>query len=411
MKIGSHKLVIYSFTSLFISDALEYIAGTQIINFNPVFIAAFLKIVSLYCLIVYRNRNNWKKEIPKPAVRLFRLLIFWNIVTIIRGAIAAQDYWDWRFLWLSSFFFFCIPYAMIIGVMFYSNAHLSRFILKKIYTYALVTIPLSALGLLLYARVMISVWFYILLGVFLNKKWRLLIIAAGFFAIITGFEIRANVLRIAMAVVLMVLYYLKPIIKTGWLKIVCFLFFLSPFVFLSLGVSNQFNIFQPFDEDEDFVIVDGGKESSNLAADTRTKIYVEVFSTMQETGSWIWGGGATAKYKSVIVISENNDGGRYGSEVGFLNTLLYSGIIGVMFYFLILVFAAYFGLYQSNNFFCKMLAIFLAFRWNLFFVEDITKYDMNFYFLWIAIGICFSNQFRNLTDLHIKNWVTKFVQA
>lgn len=412
MKIGLRKLVIYSFTTLLIADSLDYLAGVQAINFNPAFVTASLKIVSLYCLFVYQRKNNWKKEIPKPAVNLFTWLIFWNAVTVIRGALSARDYWDWRFLGLSSFFYFFIPYAMVIGVMFYSNAHLFKWILKKVYVYSFVALPLTLFGFLLYSRIIISVWMYILLSVYLKKSWRLIILFAGFCSIITGYEIRANVLRIGVAVLLMMIYFLRRFISAAWLKILCGLLLMAPFILIFLGFTGKFNVFQPFeDNDEIFVVGEGEKASTNLAQDTRTGLYQEIFASIHDNVSLVFGGGATAKYESRIIIEANNDRGRYRSEVGFLNTILYSGIVGVVLYFLILCYAAYYALNRSNNFFSKILAVFLAFRWVLFFVEDITMYDMNFYFLWIAIGICFSNQFRNQTDYQIKGWVTRYVQG
>ncbi|MFT3703313.1 MAG: hypothetical protein QM802_13130 [Agriterribacter sp.] len=407
------KLVTYSFTTLLISDALEYLASTAVMSFNPVYVAAFLKAISLYCLFSYNRKVKWKNEIPKPVLNIFRCLLFWNVITIIRGALSAQDYWDWRYLGLSSFFYFLIPYAMVVGILFFNNLHLFKFILKKVYVYSFLLLPLSFFGLLLYSRVIISVCMYILLSVYLKRSWRLAILFAAFCSVITGFEIRANVLRIAIAVILMGLYFIRRVVKLGILRIVCVIFLIAPFVFLSLGISDQFNIFQPFDDnDETYVIGEGDGTSSNLVADTRTLLYQEVFSSMLNNNiSLFFGGGATAKYQSRIIVEANEDRGRYRSEVGFLNTLLYSGIIGVLLYFLILVSAAFYALNRSNNFFVKLLGIFVATRWVLFFIEDITLYDMNFYFLWIAIGMCFSTRFRNVTDHDIKNIVVKYIQA
>jgi hypothetical protein len=71
--------------------------------------------------------------------------------------------------------------------------------------------------------------------------------------------------------------------------------------------------------------------------------------------------------------------------------------------------AAHYAINYSNNFLSKILGVFVAFRWVVFFIEDITKYDINFYFLWIAIGMCFSTQFRMQTDDDLKKWLIKNV--
>ena len=373
------------------------------------FVTAILKVISLYSLIFYIRKCDWKNQIPLRALRIFKGLILWNILIIARGVLNAKDYWDWRFLGLSSFFYFLIPYAMVIGIMFFSNAPFFRFAYKKAYVYATVLIPFTFMGMFLYGKAVISVWFYLLLSIYIPKRRRLLIFTTALLALVTCYEVRANVLRIIVALCLFSAYYFRRFIRISYLKIVCFLLFITPLIFLSLGVTGYYNIFQPFDEDEQFVISEGGKESSNLIQDTRTGLYVEVLSSVMENKTLLFGGGATEKYKSDLFITIDDGRGRYGAEVGFLNTLLYAGILGVLLYFIILITACYYAINYSNSFLSKMLGVFIAFRWVLFFIEDITKYDLNFYFLWIAIGMCFSTQFRMQTDDDLKKWLLKNV--
>ena len=191
------------------------------------------------------------------------------------------------------------------------------------------------------------------------------------------------------------------------MKSACLVCFIIPPIFLVLGITNQYNIFKPTDDIDKYAIAyDNGMES-NLATDTRTFLYQEVFSSMQENHSFIFGEGAAAKYKTEYfddMGAQNN--ARYGAEVGFLNTLLYSGVIGILSYALVLFSAVYYGVARSNNFFCKMLALFLAFRWIVFFIEDFTVYDSNYYFLWLSAGLCLSKEFRALTDADIKQYFT-----
>lgn len=412
MNSKQSRLAVISFLTILIPDILEYIAGGGVLPFNPAIFTAILRFVSVYCLIVYVRNTNWKRQVPKYAVKLLSVLIVWNIITIIRGAFNANMYYDWRFLFLSSLFYFLIPLSAIIGITILFNGTLLRVIITKVYPYALFLLPLSALHLLAYARTVISVWFFVMLSIYIKNKWRILILITAFLSMITAFEIRANFLRVAIAVLLFGLNMFRGVIRLVWLKIACFLLFLAPFILLYLGIAGTFNVFQPFDDEEDvFVIDQGGKESSNLVADTRTGLYVEVLNSVVADNILLFGGGATAKYKSDTFVLTDNMTERYGAEVGFLNTLLYSGLIGVLLYFFVLIYAAYLGLSKSNNFFCKIIAVFLAFRWVLFFIEDITKYDMNFYFLWVAVGVCFSNQFRNLSDEQIKIWTAKYIFA
>jgi hypothetical protein len=177
-------------------------------------------------------------------------------------------------------------------------------------------------------------------------------------------------------------------------------FFITPFLLLFLGVSGNFNVFQPFEADDTSLVVSSQGTEENLITDTRTFLYYEVFTSMNDHNSFIWGEGAAGKYTSNFF----NGIDRYGAEVGFLNILLYSGIIGVTIYFVVLVTACFYGIYRSRNTLSKLLSIFIAFRWVLLFAEDITQYDMNFYFMWIIIGLCLSKQFRQMTDRDIKQY-------
>lgn len=409
MRLEPQRLVNISFFTILIPDILDYVAGEEAISYNPVYVNAGLRFICLCCLVAYSRKVLWKKQIPKGASNLLAWFFIWNIIIVIKGIKNAGGYYDWRFLLLSSFFNFCIPLAVIIGIMVLQNAQLFKVIIKKVFVFVLPLVTLNAIQVFAYARATISVWMFVLMGAYIKNKWRILILFTAFLALITGYEIRANFLRIAVALALFFFFQFRRAIKTVWLKSVCFVLFLLPFIFLYLGITNIFNVFQPFDDGEEFVVNDGGKESSNLIADTRTGLYIEVFNSVLADKTLIFGGGATAKYKTEYFDLSDDATGRYGAEVGFLNTLLYSGIIGVVLYMLVLMYASYLALNKSNNFFCKMLALFLAFRWVLFFIEDLMKFDINFYFLWIAIGMCFSNQFRILTDSQIKMWISKYV--
>jgi len=55
------------------------------------------------------------------------------------------------------------------------------------------------------------------------------------------------------------------------------------------------------------------------------------------------------------------------------------------------------------------MAVFLAFRWVVFFAEDITLYNVNFYFLWIGVGVCLSKEMRKLTDNDIRKWFANMI--
>ena len=168
------------------------------------------------------------------------------------------------------------------------------------------------------------------------------------------------------------------------------LVFVAPLVLLYLGVSGIYNIFSKASENDGYV-VEAHKanigEDESLTADTRTFIYIEVFKTLNADDSWLVGEGAVGKYKTESFDNLATRNERFGSEVGVLNTILYSGIVGVLLYALLLFIVSHNAIYHSNNWLSKMMGLVIMSRWVLFFLEEFTQFDLNFYFLWIIIGL------------------------
>lgn len=54
---------------------------------------------------------------------------------------------------------------------------------------------------------------------------------------------------------------------------------------------------------------------------------------------------------------------------------------------------------------CSDYRLYVAFRWTFAWIEDFSKFDLNYLFLWIMVGICFSPLYRNMTDEDFKLWV------
>ncbi len=403
------QLIILSFVCTLLADFVEYMAVSMQLSIEPTYIIAAMKLVSLASVLYIASKTNWKKEIPRASGTLFAIYIGWNIITIIRGVGTADNYWDWKHLVLDTSFSLLIPYVLIAGVLTAYSRDLFRLIITKFFLFGFLIIPLTLkfdVNHELYGRtIALAACFFILLSPYMKLKWRLLTFVVAATSVVLAFDFRTNLLRIGVATLLFGYYYLRNYLPRMLPKVACSLLFLAPLVFLFLGITDRFDIFNPTDDIEKYdYAYDNGSEK-NVVADTRTFLYQEVFASMQSKNSFVFGEGGNGTYKTEF-FEENTDynKGRYGAEAGFLNTLLYSGIIGVLLYGAMLFAAAYYAISDSNNFLCKMLAIFLAFRWLLSFVEDIPKYDGNYYFIWIAVGLCLSKKFRAMTDADIRQY-------
>ena len=106
----------------------------------------------------------------------------------------------------------------------------------------------------------------------------------------------------------------------------------------------------------------------------------------------------------------NGRGERLGSEVSILNVFTWTGLIGVVLYFLIFYQASYLAINQSNNIFSQLLGLFIAFRWAYAWVEDFNNFNLFYFMLWLMIGLCFSIAFRKMSNSEVERWIRSVFQ-
>ena len=96
---------------------------------------------------------------------------------------------------------------------------------------------------------------------------------------------------------------------------------------------------------------------------------------------------------------------RNANEVSILNYFTWLGTVGVLLIFILFYQASYLAVNQSNNIFSKIIGLFIAFRWSYGWVEDINNFYIQYLFLWLFIGFCYSESFRQMTNSEMKHWV------
>ena len=332
------------------------------------------------------------------------ILLSWNILTIFRGVILAENYWDWKTLIFTNTPALLIPSIALLGYKIFAIKDLLLFIRKKYFV--LIFLLLIVVGL---PTKIIYLWtplyFFILVYRYLPVRQRYLIFILSIYLFSADFSARSSLIRITIAILLCLSFWwisrhLRLISNIH--KILCVL----PFILLFLGLSGTFNVFDMdsyIDTKMEVKNAEGRKE--DLIADTRTGLYVECLSSMDKKNTFLFGEGGCGKYHSKIFKNGLIGANRYASEVGALNTLLYSGIIGLLLYWLVFVFASYKAINDSENILSKLLGLFIIFRWDFFFVEEFTSFSTNFFFLWLMIGMCLTPQFRYMTDEEICGWL------
>ena len=397
--MNTKKLTLSIVVLFVVADALHYVSGTGLSDTYLTPISSLSKYLALFIIIYITSKSKLKEGIPRSIVNIYRLLMMWNIFTIIYGVFTVRSYWDWKVLFLSSSLFLLVPLAFFLGknVMLFRQTFF--FFIKYVCYYGFLLIPIGFVtNEELYARIVIPISFFIVCIPYLKYKHKLLVLVVASTSVLSILDFRANIIKISVSFLALGTFYLRVVSSKIVYRCAHAFMFLLPIVLLLMAAFGGFNIFEQLQKNEGYTIKTKISETSNLTADTRTFLYVEVFQTMNENGTWLFGGGAVAKYKSIYFTELVTGNMRYGTEVGFLNTLLNSGLIGILFYFLILLVSSYYAIYKSNNNLCKMMGLLIASRWILFFLEELTQFDLNLYFLWLIIGVVSTNKFRSFTD-------------
>ena len=398
------KQIFFTLFSLLIVDSFRWISIVGFLNLeSSTYISIFLIYISIYFLIKIALNSNWKIETPKTIQNLIKLWIGINTINFIRGLFLAKYYWDYKFLFFSALTFSLISLVFFIGSNVQKAFIVFKFVLKYLFPFGFLLIPLTFVtNEELYSRIMIPISLFILFIPFVKFKHKVLIVVVTVTSILMVISFRSNIIKIAFSVLLLFVYYFN--INYRLIRILNLSLFIIPLILLSTAIFGTFNIFTDISDSKKFDLQTNAN-GETLGTDSRTFLYVEVLQSINKSGNYIFGSGMATGYESIAIDVSNgtNNNKRYASEVGILNILMQSGLIGVVIYFLVLFKVSFTAISQSSNMLSKILGLYIAFRWLLSFIEEFTQYDLNFYFFWLAIGLVSSNEFRSMNDKQIKN--------
>lgn len=367
---------------------------------------------SIILLIFNKQRPSGYRLIP---VRCFLLLLMIN--ALYGGLFMTENYWDWKML-VSNLMIFLLPLA--------SYAYATPDVLVKTlkiwlkFAWIMLIFLFPSLSSDAFGRYLVPFSFLSLFFALLNKKYILIVIIAYGITIILGTDSRSDMLKFSVTLALGLSYLLIGY-KKIFVRILRFLtvvFYILPFIFFILGSTGVFNIFKIDEElklDGEYTMISGGEEK-NALVDTRTFLYAEEIASAINNNYVIHGRSIARGYDSFWfgdAIDKElgiKRGERGGCETSILNVFNYFGLIGVVIYLWIFLSASYLALIRSNNIFVPIVGTYVAFRWMFAWVEDFSKFDLNYLFLWIMIGICFSPWFRGMTNAEFKNWVNLIIR-
>lgn len=344
-----------------------------------------------------------------------KLFLSYNLFILLRGLYDAKSEQDWI-----AMFSAIIPLFLVTHFSIYLAAYKISIstVIKTFLSYGIILCALIFLFLpplsIDFVKSISPIYFFILMIPFLNIKKAVFIIFVALFCFFSDFSNRSNLINICIAfIIALSFFWKKRIWMLNLIKASRVVLLFMPIVFLILGLSGVFNIFLLGDMMQAYSIDTGDGNKQELLIDSRTSIYVDVFSELERQEAFVFGLGASGKTKTSLSEISYADfdkiykEGRRRTESGMLNYIQWGGMIGGLVYFLLFVKASYFGIYRSKNWFCVVLGVWLAFKGLFSFIEDATYFSISSIFIFFALGICLNKNIRALTDLEIKMFFNK----
>ena len=273
-------------------------------------------------------------------------------------------------------------------------------LMRVTYSYLLFGLFLSVLGKFPIAHLSI---FVTLFYPYINKKYRFLIIAALAEALISATLLENTgrmfflVLFFALCTYCVVMFK----IKIKYLKIFAVCIAIAPILMFIPTLTLSDGEESTFGKIQNYVLQKSGDDS--LAGDTRTFLYIEMGEELTTSDAWLFGKGAYSIYYSPFFDSGGTTSlGRISSEVPFLTHILRGGISYAFVYYGLILLAVYLAIWRGRNKFVRAIGIVLLGWYFNCFVGDITGCRFYHLAVFLLLGCCLSNKWRNFTDNEIQ---------
>lgn len=309
-------------------------------------ISAFILIgffLSRYYFFDKRNTDN---------MMIIWIYLLWNVMCIVRGMFVAEIYWDWKGLIGNSM-------ALLMPIIIFSATN-KMVVQSLLATYIKYALPLFLLfGLMIrtdaFGFYLIPITFLLLFLPILNKRQKTLLLGATFIVLVADLGARSSVIKFSLPLLILIIYYFRNIIPVKTIETLRLSLFIIPILFLVLGVSGVFNVFKMNEYikgEYTSMGVDGEGNivEQDIIVDTRTFLYVEVLESAVNNNYWLLGRtparGNDSDTFGVLAAELTGRYERIENEIGLANVFTWTGIVGVILYFLIFYRATF---WQSIN--------------------------------------------------------------
>lgn len=373
----------------------------------------FVYWIFAFCIILLipYMRRKYNPIIRNKDYFFVKCFLIWAFIGAIRGFFIADNYWETKNM-IGGILCCLIP-AM-------TYVFCPTVLLKFYRLWIKICIP----AFFLFYLWMVTpgeVNFYLgpvfVIGCFLPympKKWKIIVGFLLVFMLVADLGGRSQVLKAFLAICISLLCIFRKFVSDKILRLAHWLCYISAIMLLVLGITGTFNIFTDMDSNSgkyvEKKVVNGEQVEDDLAADTRTFIYVEVLQSALRNDYVLCGRslarGNDSNWFGSFMAEDLKTGKyeRYKNELCHLNIFTWLGVIGMLLYSLIYFRSSFLAVYRSNSYFLKLIGVFIAFHWAYGWIEDATNFDILNISLWSAIGMGLSSQFRSMTDQDFIEW-------
>lgn len=287
-------------------------------------------------------------------------------------------------------------YCVFLGGLQNTKVYMKAFLIIMLPCAIISSYKWDAYGFTDVAHILYPISLFLLLTPYVSKIWRIFLIAVALFSFFHDISVRSNVLLLSLSVILILLYFIsKYNYQIKFRKITWFASFILPIIFLFLGISGRYNFFAELMSSD--VNISGGSKNRAYMVDSRTAVYEDVFHSFKGAESLLFGNNPVTKIKTRMNIMERKEG-RNRTESGFLNILYFYGIVGILCYMCLSIYASYLAISHSNNKLATLVGLYVAFKFIFIFIEE-PSITMTTYF---AIGLCLNPMFRNAEEDEVK---------
>jgi len=140
--------------------------------------------------------------------------------------------------------------------------------------------------------------------------------------------------------------------------------------------------------------------------DTRTGVELHFYADMKPI-DWLIGRGIDGNYYCPNVDEDAVSNYRSVIETGYLQIILKGGLISLGLLLLITIPAIFKGIFYSNNILSKAAGIWIFLAVLSFYPATVDTFSMRYLLVWIAVGICYSKEIRNIPDEVLREYFSQ----